>query len=117
MKRIYAFCALAVVGLTACDVTHPVAVVGPSNTIYRGTATATFLEGGWFQASNGKNSCQGRYAPATELKTVTFPVTCTNGLRGIGTATYQNPQAGGGEIVMQDGTRWRFIFGQQALAI
>ena len=118
MKPIYAFIALAGVTVAACDLTHPVAVVGPSNTVYRGTATATFLEGGWFQASNGGNSCQGRYAPATnETNTVTFPVSCSNGLRGVGTATYQNARAGGGEIVMQDGTRWKFIFGRGALAV
>jgi len=110
---------LALVGLlAACDVaTHPVAVVGPGNTIYRGTATATLLEGGWFQVSNGTNTCQGRYQPGTIGATVTFPVRCTNGLAGIGTATYQSALQGGGEIVMQDGTRWQFIFGRSALAL
>ena len=98
-------------GLAACDVvTHPVAVVGPSNTIYRGTATATLFEGGWFQVSNGPNTCQGRYSPGTMGTTTTFPVTCTNGLTGIGTATYQTALEGGGEITMQDGTQWQFIF-------
>jgi hypothetical protein len=111
---------LALLGLTAlaaCDVSHPVAVVGPSNSVFRGTANATFLEGGWFQVTNGKTSCQGRYRPASENKTVTFPVTCSNGLKGVGTATYETPRAGGGEIVMQDGTHWQFIFGRAALAI
>lgn len=103
--------------LAACDVSHPVAVVGPGQTVYRGHATATFLEGGWFQATNGANSCQGRYTPSTEAQTVTFPVTCSNGLTGIGTATYDTPRSGGGHIVMQDGTRWKFIFGRGALAV
>lgn len=105
-------------GLAACDVaTHPVAVVGPSDTVYRGTATATLLEGGWFQVSNGPNTCQGRYSPGTAGQTVTFPVSCSNGLTGIGTAVYQDALRGGGDIVMQDGTRWRFIFGRGALNI
>ena len=117
MKRLIGLLALAAGVLTACDVTHPVAVVGPKNTVYRGTATASFLEGGWFQATNGANTCSGRYTPASETKMVTFPVTCANGLRGIGTATYETPFAGGGEIVMQDGTRWKFIFGRGALAV
>lgn len=108
---------LALVGLAACDVSHPVAVVGPGKQVYRGSATATFLEGGWFQVTNGANSCQGRYKPSTEAQTVTFPVTCTNGLTGIGTATYEGPRSGGGTIVMQDGTRWKFIFGRGALAV
>lgn len=108
---------LSTIGLTACDVSHPVAVVGPSNTVYRGTATATFLEGGWFQVNNGGNTCSGRYTPASETRKVTFPVTCSNGLTGIGTAQYETPRAGGGEIIMQDGSRWRFIFGRGALAV
>jgi hypothetical protein len=105
-------------GLAACDVaTHPVAVIGPSNTIYRGTATATLFEGGWFQVSNGPNTCQGRYSPGTTGSTVTFPVRCTSGLSGIGTATYQSGLQGGGQIVMQDGTQWQFIFGRGALSL
>lgn len=116
LKYIGAFALIG--GLAACDVaTHPVAVVGPSNIIYRGTATATLLEGGWFQVSGGSNTCRGQYQPGAAGATVTFPVSCTNGLTGIGTATYQDALQGGGEIVMQDGTRWQFIFGRNALRI
>jgi len=116
MKYIATFALLG--GLAACDVaTHPVAVVGPSNIIYRGTATATLLEGGWFQVSSGNNTCRGQYQPGAAGTTVTFPVSCTNGLTGIGTATYQDALQGGGEIVMQDGTRWQFIFGRNALRV
>ena len=117
MKRLITLISLSVFALAACDVTHPVAVVGPAQTVYRGSATATFLEGGWFQVSNGNNSCSGRYRPASETRVVTFPVTCSNGLRGVGKAIYETPRAGGGEIVMQDGTRWQFIFGQRALVV
>ena len=116
MKLFYAL-SISACGLAACDVAHPVAVVGPANTVYRGTATATFVEGGYFQVTNGKNSCTGRYTPASETRMVTCPVTCTNGLKGVGTATYETPRAGGGKIVMQDGTHWQFIFGRGALAI
>ncbi|KIN67140.1 hypothetical protein [Sulfitobacter donghicola] len=117
MKLIEMIAGLGLALVAACDVSHPVAVVGPGNTVFKGSATATFLEGGWFQATNGKTSCQGRYRPASETKMVTFPVTCTNGLTGIGKATYETPRSGGGEIVMQDGTRWKFIFGRAALAV
>lgn len=105
-------------GLAACDVaTHPVAVVGPGNTVYRGTATATLFEGGWFQVTNGANTCRGQYRPGTIGSTVTFPVNCTNGLTGIGTATYDTALQGGGYITMQDGARWQFIFGRGALNV
>lgn len=109
--------ALGLAVLAACDVTHPVAVVGPANTVYRGSATAAFLEGGWFQATNGSNTCSGRFQPSSEAKTVTFPVQCTNGLTGVGRATYEGPRMGGGEITMQDGSRWQFIFGPGALRV
>jgi len=116
--RIYSLIAAGALALlAACDVSHPVAVVGQDNTVFRGTANATFLEGGWFQATNGKTTCQGRYRPGSQSGTVTFPVSCSNGLKGVGTATYETPRAGGGEIVMQDGNRWKFIFGRSALAV
>jgi len=103
---IFALCG----GLAACDVViHPVAVVGPSNTIYRGTAKATLFEGGRFQVSNGPNTCQGRYSSSTAGSKVTFPVRCSNGLSGIGTATYLSGPQGGGQIVMMDGTQWQFV--------
>jgi hypothetical protein len=108
----------AIIGaLAACDVTYPVAVVGPGATVYRGTATAQFLEGGWFQVGNGSNTCRGQYVPSSPGQVVTFPVTCSNGLSGIGTATFQDGRSGGGEITMQDGTAWRFIFGPGALRV
>ena len=117
MRLISSIAAIGLALLGACDVSHPVAVVGPNNTVFKGTANATFLEGGWFQATNGRTTCQGRYRPASEMKTTTFPVTCSNGMSGVGTATYETPRAGGGEIVMKDGSRWKFIFGRAALAV
>ncbi|WP_147419691.1 hypothetical protein [Sulfitobacter guttiformis] len=117
MRIIGMIAAAGLMLLGACDVSHPVAVVGPGNTVYKGAATATFLEGGWFQASNGRSTCQGRYRPGGQTGTTTFPVRCSNGLTGVGTATYETPRSGGGEIVMQDGSRWKFIFGRAALAI
>ena len=103
--------------LAACDVAYPVAVVGPGNTIYRGSATAQFLEGGFFQASNGANFCQGRYLPRSAGETSTFPVTCSNGLSGVGTARFEDGRSGGGFITMEDGTQWQFIFGRGALSV
>lgn len=107
---------LGLAALAACDVTNPVAVVG-NGTVFRGTATTTLIEGGWFQATNGSITCRGRFTPTAERKTVTFPVRCDNGLTGIGTASYTTPREGGGEIVMQDGSRWQFIFGRRALSV
>lgn len=117
MRLVSMIAAASLAVVAACDVSHPVAVVGPDNTVFRGAATASFLESGWFQASNGNTNCQGRFRPVAQAGTVTFPVTCSNGLSGVGSATYETPRAGGGEVVMSDGTRWKFIFGRGALAV
>lgn len=116
MKLVLGFAGLAVLGLAACDVTHPVAVVG-NGMVFRGTATTSVLEGGWFQATNGSITCQGRYTPTPERREISFPVKCTNGMTGIGKATYTTPSQGGGEVVMADGSRWQFLFGRRALDV
>ena len=109
---------LGLIGLLgACDITYPVAVVGPGDTVFRGHATALFLEGGHFQASNGATVCNGQYQPVAKGETSTFPVRCSNGLSGVGTAIFQDSRSGGGVITMQDGTRWQFIFGRGALGL
>lgn len=113
-QLVFALTALA--GLAACDVTHPVAVVGPG-TVFRGTATANFLEDGWFQVTNGQATCQGRFTRAPEVNSVTFPVKCTNGMTGIGQATYTTPTEGGGTVTMSNGDEWQFIFGKRALGV
>jgi hypothetical protein len=44
--RLLSLIAAACLGLlAACEVSHPVAVVGLGNIVYKGSATATFLEG------------------------------------------------------------------------
>ena len=114
--KTFTLVAVSVATLAACDITHPVAVVG-NGQVLRGTATASLTEGGWFQVTNGSISWSGRYALTSEPKTVTFPVTCTNGLKGLGTANYTSGTEGGGEVEMQDGSRFKFIFGRNALGV
>lgn len=117
MKRLLPYAlGLSIFTLVACDVTHPVAVVG-NGAVLRGTATASFTEGGWFQATNGTVTCRGRYGLTAEPKVVTFPVSCDNGLTGVGTAHYSTPTEGGGTVTMQDGSEWKFIFGRRALEV
>jgi hypothetical protein len=110
--------ALGLAGLlAACDTTYPVAVVGPGNTVFRGQATALFLDGGVFQATNGNTICSGQYLPASPGETSTFPVNCSNGLSGVGTAKFDDGRSGGGLITMQDGSQWQFIFGRGAFGV
>lgn len=104
-------------GLSACDVAYPVTVVGQDGMTFRGSATNTFLEGGSFHATNGKSVCVGRYTQHMDIKRVSFPVTCNNGLRGVGTAFFETATHGSGFVNMSDGSKWQFIFGQHALRI
>lgn len=109
--------ALALCAVAACVVTYPVAVVGPGNAVFRGQATDAFLNGGTFVASNGSITCRGTYLPVSAGETSTFPVNCSNGLSGVGTAAFQDGVSGGGFITMQDGSQWQFIFGRGALQL
>ena len=102
-------------GLSGCDVAYPVAVIGDNGMVFRGSATNTVLEGGSFHATNGKSVCHGRFNQTIDIKTVSFPVHCNNGLRGIGTANFETASSGSGFVTMNDGSRWQFIFGRAAL--
>ncbi|WP_299047091.1 hypothetical protein [uncultured Tateyamaria sp.] len=112
-----ALCALVLGGLAACDLAYPVSVIGDDGMTFRGSATDTFLHGGSFQATNGSAVCSGTYDKFADISTVSFPVVCNNGLRGVGTAYFQSPTSGSGFVTMTDGSRWQFIFGQGALSI
>lgn len=100
--------------LTACDTAYPVTVIGDGGMMFRGSATNTFLEGGSFHATNGKSVCAGQFKQFQNIETVSFPISCNNGLTGIGTAQFDSPRSGSGFVTMSDGSRWQFIFGQSA---
>ena len=119
MTRFFKLYATATFGLTlaACDVAYPVTVIGENGMTFRGSATNTFLEGGSFHATNGKSVCVGRYRQYHDIRTVSFPVNCNNGLTGIGTAHFESATRGSGYVTMSDGSRWQFIFGSGAYRI
>lgn len=103
--------------VAACDVSYPVTVIGGDGITFRGAASNTFLEGGSFQATNGTSVCTGTYRQHNDIRTVSFPVVCNNGLTGIGTAAFETARSGSGFVTMSDGSRWQFIFGRNALRI
>lgn len=116
-KFLVPFVLVSALVLSACDTAYPVAVIGENGMMFRGTATNTFLYGGSFHATNGRATCTGRYDKFEDISTVSFPVTCSNGLRGIGTAYFQTETRGSGFVTMTDGSRWQFIFGRDAARI
>jgi hypothetical protein len=102
--------------LAGCDITQPVAVIGDNGEIFKGTATAS-MSGSSFQASNGRVSCAGTYDGVSPSLTVSFPVICSDGRKGLGTATRDaSGITGSGTIRMNDGSDWTFVFGPAANA-
>ena len=116
MKSVYLTGVVLALGLAACDVAYPVAVVGEGG-VFKGSATDTFLRGGQFHATDGQISCTGSYNKVQDIRNVSFPVQCSNGLTGIGVAQFETHTRGSGVVTMADGSRWQFIFGNAALAL
>jgi hypothetical protein len=100
----------------ACSTTLPVAVVskGIPGGVLRGTTTAS-LSGGSFNVSNGTLSCGGDYNDLDTSPTISIPVLCNDGRKGIITATRDySGMSGGGHFTLNDGTTGDFMFGQAA---
>jgi|ERR1700733_402989 len=72
--------------------------------VMRGTTTAS-LSGGSFSLSNGLLTCGGAYNALDTSPTISIPVLCSDGRKGIITATRDNSgMSGGGHFTLNDGT-------------
>jgi hypothetical protein len=105
---------LALLCLTACAKTEPVVVIGKDGLTLKGTATGA-LSGGRFTATDGKLTCGGTYNSMNYSATISMQVLCSDGRKGIATATRESSGiAGHGNVVLNDGSEWTFIFGPAA---
>jgi hypothetical protein len=106
----------SLLALTACgSVSQPITAISERGEIYRGTATASFTEGGSFILSRGDIRCSGSYDALSQSPTLSFPIVCTDGRKGLGTAIREtNGVSGSGTIRMSDGEDWTFVFGPNA---
>ena len=99
------------------DVDHePVAVVskGVPGGVMRGTTTAS-TSGGSFNVSDGTLSCGGSYNAWDTSTTITVPVLCNDGRKGILIVTRDlDGVSGGGRFTLTDGTSGDFMFGPAA---
>ena len=114
MRRVI-LCAFGL-ALAGCAVTEPVAVVskGIAGGIMRGTTTAS-LSGGSFSVSNGALTCGGDYNALDTSPTISIPVLCSDGRKGIIIATRDySGMSGGGHFTLNDGTTGDFMFGTAA---
>lgn len=106
----------AAILLSSCSVTRPVAVISSNGHVLRGTATAS-LTGGSFSVTDGKLTCAGSYNAWDTSLTISMPVQCNDGRKGIVIAT-REPDGlnGSGHIRLNDGTEADFVFGNAAAA-
>jgi hypothetical protein len=80
----------------------------------RGTTTAA-LSGGSFNATNGTLSCGGSYNALDQSPTISAPVLCSEGRKGIISVTRDySGTSGGGHFTLTDGTSGDFLFGAAA---
>jgi hypothetical protein len=70
--------------------------------VLRGTTTAA-LDGGSFNASNGKLNCGGSYNSLDTSPTISMPILCFGGRRGIIIATRDNSGTSGAGAVIRRG--------------
>ena len=98
------------------SISLPVAVVSKAfpGGILRGTLTAT-TTGSSFSVSNGTLSCGGSYDAFDVSPTISVPVLCSDGRKGIVIAMRENGgMNGGGHFTLSDGSTGDFIFGAEA---
>ncbi|MEF2073522.1 hypothetical protein [Consotaella aegiceratis] len=104
--------------LAGCAITVPVAVISGNGDVMRGTATASMSGGSFSVAGNldGKETtCSGNYNSWDTSLTISMPVLCSDGRKGIVIATRDaSGLSGSGRVRLTDGTEGDFIFGQSA---
>lgn len=111
--KIIAATSLLLIG--GCAITEPVAVIDQHGGILKGTTTAGVFGDGHFSVTNGTITCAGSYNSLDMSTTISMPVTCSDGRRGIVIATRDNSGVdGSGTIRMSDGSTATFLFGSAA---
>jgi hypothetical protein len=95
-------------------VTEPVVAIDKNGRILRGTTTAS-LSGGSFNVTDGKLTGGGNYNALDTSPTISMPVLCSDGRRGIIIATGDDSgRSGAGAARMTDASEATFMFGSAA---
>jgi hypothetical protein len=93
----------------ACSL--PVAVIGEDGRIYRGTNDT--MNGTFFVSGDGV-VCRGSYNPLVDSRTISMPVSCSDGRTGVVRATRDTGVSGSGTFRLSDGYTGDFLFGSAA---
>lgn len=114
MEKAHYATLLVGVFLSGCATTIPVAVIGQDGRVLTGTNTAS-LAGGSFYVTDGKLTCSGSYDPLQQSQTISMPVICSDGRKGIIRAIRDTATSGSGTVRLNDGYQGDFVFGKAAL--
>ena len=98
---------------SACTSTIPVAVIGQDGRILSGTNTYSMMEG-TFSVTDGELTCTGTYDPLQQSQTISMPVICNDGRKGIVRAVRDTATSGSGTFRLNDGYGGDFVFGRAA---
>jgi len=100
--------------ISACAITEPVVVISQNGETLRGTTRASVF-GGAFSVTDGILTCAGNYNAMDPSITISMPVTCSDGRRGIVIATRDaSGLSGSGTVRLSDGSTATFLFGSAA---
>ncbi|MBN9543165.1 MAG: hypothetical protein J0G32_05170 [Alphaproteobacteria bacterium] len=116
MKIIYLTILSIILSSCAFKNTSPVAVIGQDGRVLVGSSTAS-LYSSHFQVSDGKLTCSGNYDGLNTSLTLTLNVICSDGRKGFANV-HRDPNglSGHGNVVLKDGYRADFVFGEAAKA-
>lgn len=113
MKKFTPVLCFLLMSCTMQPVTIPVAVIGQDGKVLTGTNTVSMDEAS-FTVTNGKLTCGGSYRPDLRSITISMPVSCSDGRKGIVRATRDSILSGSGTVRLNDGYTADFLFGTAA---
>jgi S1-C subfamily serine protease len=106
---------LTILFLTSCSIDVPVVVSTDDGRVIRGINEASVSGRGFFEVTDGSLTCSGSYNAYNTSRTISIPVDCSDGRRGIVVATREaSGVSGTGTVRMDDGTFGTFAFGKAA---
>jgi len=113
MKQLKYLGLLSILTISGCTTIIPVAFIGQDGRVLTGTNTVS-LSNGSFTVSDGKLTCSGSYNPLQQSQTISMPIICSDGRKGMVRAIRDTATSGSGTVRLNDGYQGDFLFGTAA---
>jgi hypothetical protein len=104
---------LVSMAVSGCSSTYPVAFIGEDGRVLTGVNNVSLAEGS-FSVTDGEMTCGGSYDPMQYTTTISMPVTCNDGRKGIVRVVRDSATSGSGTVRLNDGYKGEFLFGKAA---